>query len=70
MALLAAAIGAASGIAGTLFSAGAASVPTGPAIVLVATAFTEGSVLFAPQRGVLWRMRQRRALVMEGAREA
>ncbi len=70
MALLAAAIGAASGVAGTLFSAGAANVPTGPAIVLVATAFAVGSVLFAPQRGVLWRMRQRRALVMEGAGKA
>jgi manganese/zinc/iron transport system permease protein len=70
MALLAGAIGAASGVAGTLVSAGAADVPTGPAIVLAATACAAVSVLFAPERGVVWRARRRAALAARRAPEA
>ncbi len=70
MTLLAAAIGATSGVVGTLLSAGATDVPTGPAIVLVATAFAVASVLFAPERGVIWRMRRQRTLAAQGSGQA
>jgi manganese/zinc/iron transport system permease protein len=62
MTAVAAGIGAVSGVVGTLLSAGAANVPTGPAIVLVATAFATVSVLLAPERGVVWRARRQAAL--------
>lgn len=56
--LLAALFGATAGFAGTLLShalsAERATVPTGPTIVLVATAVTLVSLLFAPARGIVW----------------
>jgi manganese/zinc/iron transport system permease protein len=81
MLLLAALLGAASGLFGTALSAGlpspAASVgsasggwPTGPMIVLTAGAMFAFSLLFAPQRGILaaaWRrMKLRRELAGRG----
>jgi len=60
MALAAAAIGAGSGVVGAFASASVADLPTGPAIVLVATAAAVVSVLFAPRRGVVAATRERR----------
>ncbi len=61
MVLLSAAIGAVSGVAGALTSATVARLPTGPVIVLAASALLVVSLLFAPQRGLLWAwLRERR----------
>jgi manganese/zinc/iron transport system permease protein len=57
MVVISAALGAASGILGTVISDLLTRVPTGPAIVLVATAFVLVSLLIAPRRGLLWRGR-------------
>ncbi len=62
MVLLAAALGAASGGAGALLSAGIARVPTGPVIVLVASAILVCSLLLAPGRGQLWSWLRHRRL--------
>ncbi|HEV2777299.1 MAG TPA: iron chelate uptake ABC transporter family permease subunit [Solirubrobacteraceae bacterium] len=66
---LAAAIGAAVGVSGTLL-ASRGEVPTGPVIVLVAVACVVVAVLVAPRRGVLWRARRlarsRRRTLAEG----
>lgn len=66
MLALAAGFGILSGVFGATLSALVARLPTGPTIVLFATAFAAGSVLLAPRRGVLWdelrRRRQRRQL--------
>lgn len=62
MVLLAGAIGATSGVLGTLLSASGAHLPTGPMIVLVVTACFVVSIVFAPKRGVFARARRRRAL--------
>ncbi|MDH3667917.1 MAG: metal ABC transporter permease [Paracoccaceae bacterium] len=66
MVILAALIGMASGITGALISATARGLATGPLIVLAASAIVVVSILFAPERGVLWealaRVRERRAL--------
>jgi manganese/zinc/iron transport system permease protein len=60
LSLLAAAFGATAGLAGTLLSHELSQprkpVPTGPTIVLCATAVAVGSILFAPQRGICWRV--------------
>jgi manganese/zinc/iron transport system permease protein len=47
--------GALAGIAGAVLSAEAARLPTGPTIVLCATAIVVVSLLFAPRRGLVWR---------------
>jgi manganese/zinc/iron transport system permease protein len=51
--------GAAAGVAGTVLSHALSQprkpVPTGPTIVLCATALAAASILFAPRRGVLAR---------------
>jgi manganese/zinc/iron transport system permease protein len=59
MVLLAAAIGGMSSAIGVLASAGGGGMPTGPAIVLAATAAAVFSLLFAPGRGVLAAARRR-----------
>lgn len=53
--LLAGFFGALSGLLGNYFSV-LANIPTGPMIVLVGTAFALISLLFAPKRGLLFRM--------------
>lgn len=61
MLLLAAGIGAASGVAGALLSAGVARLPTGPVIVLASSLVLVVSLFFAPRRGYLWALlRERR----------
>lgn len=53
--LLAGLCGAVSGLLGNILSV-AANMPTGPMIVLVGTAFALFSLLFAPKRGLLFRL--------------
>jgi len=60
MVLLAALFGAAAGVTGALVSAAAPGVPTGPSIVLVATAIVAVSLTLAPARGLIWRAAARR----------
>lgn len=55
----AALFGAASGVAGAVISATNRGLATGPLIVLSATAIVVVSLLFAPQRGLLWTARKR-----------
>jgi len=55
MVVLAGVIGALSGVGGAVASARAANVPTGPAIVLLVSAIVAVSLLFAPERGLMWR---------------
>ena len=54
MVVLSAAIGAASGVAGALVSASVRGLATGPVIVLVASGLVAISLLFAPERGLVW----------------
>lgn len=55
MVVLAAFFGGFSGLAGTLISSSIRNMPTGPAIVLVLSVFVIFSLIFAPNRGLLWR---------------
>ncbi len=60
MAALSALFGAVSGVAGTAASSLVPRLPTGPAIVVCVSAIVAVSILFAPGRGVLHRLYQRR----------
>lgn len=60
MLILSAVFGAASGVAGAAASSLVPKLPTGPAIVVAASAITAVSLLFAPDRGVLHRAFKRR----------
>ncbi|MFT4006943.1 MAG: iron chelate uptake ABC transporter family permease subunit [Lacrimispora sp.] len=60
MVTLSALFGAVSGIMGTAASSLMPKLPTGPAIVVCVSAIVLVSVLFAPGRGVLYRIYQRR----------
>jgi len=51
---LAAAFGAAGGVSGALLSSAEANLPTGPTIVLCLGLIVALSLLFAPNRGLLW----------------
>ncbi len=62
MTLLAAAFGAVAGAGGALLSASEAGLPTGPVVVLLATAIFTLSLLLAPRRGIIARARARRSL--------
>ncbi len=62
MVLLAASFGAAAGAGGALLSASEAGLPTGPVVVLLATAIFALSLLLAPRRGLIARARARRTL--------
>jgi manganese/zinc/iron transport system permease protein len=55
VAALAAAFGAAAGVFGALLSSETERLPTGPTIVLCATALVLVSLVAAPRRGLLWR---------------
>ena len=55
VALVAGAFGAAAGVIGAVVSAEAERLPTGPTIVLCASAIVLVSLLLAPRRGLLWR---------------
>lgn len=59
---LSAIFGATAGVAGAIISVQAARIPTGPMIVLCMTAIVLVSILFAPNRGIVWEaLRLRRA---------
>lgn len=62
MVLLAAVFGAASGVLGTLLSSAITGLPTGPVIVVCASSIALVSLLFAPQRGMVQRLIQRRRM--------
>lgn len=60
MVLLAACFGALAGVSGTIISS-PIRIPTGPTIILCATAMVGISIAFAPNRGLLWNsIKQRR----------
>jgi len=59
MVVLAALIGALSGLGGALVSASVRGLSTGPVIVLIASAAVLISLLFAPERGLLWQLARR-----------
>ncbi|GAB7388581.1 hypothetical protein BSNK01_24190 [Bacillaceae bacterium] len=73
MVILAGVFGALSGVAGTMTGAGSIALPTGPLIVLAATAFFLISFVFAPERGLLgkgmrrWKMRKELRLQRRGS---
>ncbi len=69
MILLAAGIGAAAGVAGSLASALVPRLPTGPVIVVVSSGVLIVSLLFAPQRGLLWAMLRERQVASRIRRE-
>jgi len=55
MVVLSMLFGAAAGITGAFLSSTTANLPTGPTIVLCATAFVAFSMTLAPKRGLVWR---------------
>lgn len=55
MVVLAGFFGGASGLLGTLFSSSIRNMPTGPSVVLALSSFVLFSLIFAPNRGLLWR---------------
>jgi manganese/zinc/iron transport system permease protein len=61
MVLISGAVGALSGFVGAALSASVPDLPTGPVIVLVATAIFACSMLAAPRRGLIWQWRDRLA---------
>jgi manganese/zinc/iron transport system permease protein len=66
MIFLAMAIGVLSALLGAIWSQNTEQTPTGPAVVLVASALLAVSLLFAPQRGLYWswlRLRSHRGKV-------
>lgn len=68
MVLLAALFGALAGVTGAVISASASRIPTGPMIVLAATAVVAFSFALAPERGLVWAaLRQRRHRQAVGA---
>lgn len=60
MVLLSAVFGAMSGVVGTAVSSLTAKLPTGPAIVVCVSLIVVVSVLFAPGRGILYKLYQRK----------
>jgi manganese/zinc/iron transport system permease protein len=55
MVVIAGGFGALAGVSGALISGAAAGVPTGPTVVLAATALVLVSLTLAPRRGLVWR---------------
>lgn len=68
MVVLAAIFGAVSGVVGSVLSAEIPRLPTGPTIVLAATVIVVISMLFSPERGIVWgAIRNRRQQRQYGA---
>ncbi len=69
MVVLSAGFGALAGVSGAVISSSAQRLPTGPTIVLCASAIVLGSLVLAPQRGIFWswlrQVRNRRQLRLE-----
>lgn len=69
MLVLAAAIGAVSGAGGAVVSAVVPRMPTGPTIVLASSVVLIVSLVFAPERGILWRFLRSRGVATRIRRE-
>ena len=61
MCILAGCFGMASAIGGTLWSTTVQKLPTGPAIIVILSVIVLLSLIFAPNRGILWQSRKRGA---------
>ena len=72
MCILAGFFGMVSAIGGTLWSTSVQKLPTGPAIIVILSVIVLLSLIFAPNRGILWQIRKnrqsKRALLSETAR--
>ena len=72
MCILAGFFGMISAIGGTIWSTTVQKLPTGPAIIVILSAIVLLSLIFAPNRGILWQYRKnkqsKRALLSETAR--
>ena len=72
MCILAGFFGMVSAIGGTIWSTTVQKLPTGPAIIVILSAIVLLSLIFAPNRGILWQIRKnrqsKRALLSETAR--
>lgn len=60
MVVLAGIFGAISGVIGTIISSSISKMPTGPSIVVIISLIVLISILFAPQRGIIWEYVQER----------
>ena len=61
MLALSAFFGAAAGVSGAMISVTASRIPTGPMVILCMTAIVIISLLFAPERGIVWDAVRRRS---------
>ena len=61
MCILAGLFGMVSAIGGTIWSTTVQKLPTGPAIIVILSVIVLLSLIFAPNRGILWRFRKRGA---------
>ena len=72
MCILAGFFGMISAIGGTIWSTSVQKLPTGPAIIVILSVIVLLSLIFAPNRGILWQYRKnkqsKRALLSETAR--
>ena len=72
MCILAGFFGMISAIGGTIWSTSVPKLPTGPAIIVILSIFVLLSLIFAPNRGMLWQFRKNRqskhALLSESAK--
>ena len=72
MCILAGFFGMISAIGGTIWSTSAQKLPTGPAIIVILSVIVLLSLIFAPNRGMLWQLRKnrqsKRALLSETAK--
>ena len=72
MCILAGFFGMVSAIGGTIWSTSVQKLPTGPAIIVILSVIVLLSLIFAPNRGILWQIRKnrqsKRALLSETAR--
>lgn len=72
MCILAGFFGMLSALGGTLWSTSVQKLPTGPAIIVILSAIVLLSLIFAPNRGILWQYRKnkqsKQALLSETAR--
>ena len=72
MCILAGFFGMVSAIGGTIWSTSVQKLPTGPAIIVILSVIVLLSLIFAPNRGILWQHRKnkqsKRALLSETAR--
>lgn len=69
MLVLAASIGAVAGAGGAVVSAVVPRMPTGPTIVLASSVVLVVSLVFAPERGILWRFQRSRGVAAHIRRE-